>query len=296
MPSLMHEALIALFRNRPSLAPELLEIALNASVPPFDEATTESAELNQVTPTEYRADLVVLLHQGRPVLAIVVEVQLERDSDKRWVWPAYLSTLRERLRCPACLLVVCPDQAVARWCSRPIAVGPGGFELRPFVLGPEAVPVVTEQQVASEAPELAVLSAMAHGQSERGFDVGKAALEAVKTLDEDRLLFYNDLVVAALSEAAHRSLEALMRPEGYEYQSDFARKYFGKGKAEGKAEGEAKGKAEGLTKSLMTFLTARGFEVSEEIRDTIVSCRDLDQLDEWIRRAATATSLDQVFD
>ena len=222
----------------------------------------------------------------------MVEVQLERDSDKRWVWPAYLSTLRERLRCPACLLVVCADEGVARWCSKPITIGPGGFELRPFVIGPGAVPVVTDRELASKAPELAVLSAMAHGKSERGFDVGKTAVEAVMSLDEDRVLFYTDLVVAALSEAARRSLEALMQPEGYEYQSDFARKYFGKGKTEGKAEG----KAEGLTKSLMTFLTARGFEVSEEVRNTIVSCRELDQLEKWIRRAATANSIDEVFD
>ena len=32
------------------------------------------------------------------------------------------------------------------------------------------------------------------------------------------------------------ALEALMQPEGYQYQSDFAKKYFGEGKAEGMVE------------------------------------------------------------
>ncbi len=38
----------------------------------------ESAELTDVKPAEYRADLVVLLCDGEPVLGIVVEVQLAR--------------------------------------------------------------------------------------------------------------------------------------------------------------------------------------------------------------------------
>ena len=158
------------------------------------------------------------------------------------------------------------------------------------LLGPEAVPVVTEQQVASAAPELAVLSAMAHGQSERGFDVGKAALEAVMTLDEDRVLFYNDLVVAALSEAARRSLEALMQPEGYEYQSDFARKYFGNGKAEGKAEGEAKGKRDML---LLLFERA-GVALSDTQQQKLESCDNLKQLDRWIRQVLDDATPDDI--
>ena len=89
MPSLMHEALVALFRNRPLLAPEVLQEALDVELPPFTEATIGAANLTEVTPTEYRADLVVLLRDGEPVLAIVVEVQLDRDSDKRYVWPAW---------------------------------------------------------------------------------------------------------------------------------------------------------------------------------------------------------------
>ena len=40
----------------------------------------ESADLTEVVPAEYRADLIVLLVDGKPVLAIVVEVQLSRDG------------------------------------------------------------------------------------------------------------------------------------------------------------------------------------------------------------------------
>jgi hypothetical protein len=327
MPSLLHEALIELFRNRPSLAPEVLRDALGVTIPSYTRAVVNPGELTQVVPTEYRADLVVLLNRSKPVLAIVVEVQLERDPDKRWTWPAYLATLRERLRCPATLLVVTLKSSVATWCSQPIAVGPGWPPLVPCVLGPQAVPVVTDEATARKAPELAVLSAEAHGRGTQGLAVALAALGATVGLDESKALFYTDLVLAALSAAARKALEEMLR-EGYQYQSDFAKKYFGaglaegeakgkaegeakgkaegeaKGKAEGeakgKAEGEAKGKAEGEAKgkaeSLLTILSVRGISMPENIRQRALVCQDLEQLDAWLRKAVTAESLDEVFE
>jgi len=103
MASMQHEGLLLLFRNRPELAPELLRDALGLSLPPWTEARVESAELTEVVPTEYRADLVVLLLDGKPIFAIVVEVQLSRDEDKRMSWPLYLTSLRSRVGCPTAL-------------------------------------------------------------------------------------------------------------------------------------------------------------------------------------------------
>lgn len=60
MPSQLHEALLLLFRNRPALAPELLRDALHVELPAYTETRIESAELTDVQPAEYRADLVVL--------------------------------------------------------------------------------------------------------------------------------------------------------------------------------------------------------------------------------------------
>ncbi len=95
-----HEGLLLLFRNRPTLAPELLRDVLGLTLPPWSEARVESAELTEIVPTEYRADLVVLLLEGRPIFAIVVEVQLARDEDKRKTWPLYLTSLRSRVGLP----------------------------------------------------------------------------------------------------------------------------------------------------------------------------------------------------
>lgn len=126
-----------LFRNRPSLTPELLREALHLDLPKFTEARIDSADLTDVQPAEYRADLVVRLLDGVSVLGVVVEVQLSRDDCKQFAWPAYVATLRRRLKCPVCLLVVTVDEAIARWAAKPIEMGCGN-RFVPLVLGPSA--------------------------------------------------------------------------------------------------------------------------------------------------------------
>ena len=289
MPSLLHEALVLLFRNRPTLAPELLRDTLGQSLPEYDAVEVQDADLSQITPTEYRADLVVLLRAERPVFGIVVEVQLGYDDDKPYSWPLYAAALRARLRCPTCVLVVTPDAAIARWANRPIDTGQPASPFWPLVLGPSAVPLVTDVDTARRAPELAVLSAQAHGHDPRAFEVATAALEAVAELVDDRGVLYCDLILHALNDSARRAWEALMQTRAYTYQSSFARKYVAEGEAKGEARGEARGRAEGEAKALLTILAARGLEVSEDQRQTILQCTDIALLDTWLQSAVHAT-------
>ena len=59
---------------------------------------------------------------------------------------------------------------------------------------------------------------------------------------------------------------------------------------EGKAAGLAKGLAMGKAESLLAVLAARGLAVSDEQAAFIRACRDLEQLDAWLRRAVSAMS------
>ena len=140
MPSHPHEWLVEFFRNRPSLAPVLLREALHVELPSFTEVQIYSADLTDVQPTEYRADLVLRLLDGTEEIGVVVEVQLSTDPRKRFVWPVYVATLRARLECPVCLLVVTVDEAIARWAAQVIEMG-GGNRFVPLVLPPSGVPV-----------------------------------------------------------------------------------------------------------------------------------------------------------
>jgi hypothetical protein len=192
--------------------------------------------------------------------------------------------------CPASLLIVAPDPAVAAWCAEPIEIGIPSFVLRPMVLGREQVPVVTAPAEAARRPELGVLSAMAHGESECGTAIAAAVLPAIAGLGEERARLYVDLVLTSLNDAARRTLEAMMK--GYEYQSDFAKKYYGQGRDDGLAEGEALGEA----RALLAALRGRGIPVPDAAREQILAERDLDRLERWVERASVASSLADVLD
>src|SRR5687768_11030458 len=100
MPSYVHELLLLLFRNRSQAAADLLR-SLDVRIPEYDEVRVESADLNHVKPAEYRADLVLfLMHGAQKRLGIVIEVQLQDKEEKRYAWPAYVTNLRARHRCP----------------------------------------------------------------------------------------------------------------------------------------------------------------------------------------------------
>jgi hypothetical protein len=315
MPSMAHEILVDLFKNRPSLAAEILVEVLGVSLPDWTEARVASADLTEIQPAEYRADVVVLLfHQGAPVRVVIVEVQLAIDPRKRLSWPAYVAVSRAVHGCPAALLVVAPEPAVADWCAEPIEIGIPGFVLRPPVLRRTAVPMVTDLGEAARRPELAVLSAMAHGETKDGATIASAVLPVIRGLDGDRARFYYDLVYNSLNDAARRALEALMK--GYEYQSDFAKKYVAQGRAEGRTEGLTEGLAEGLIKGLtkgltegraegraeeaaravLTVLRVRGLAVPDSVRERILAQKDPERLERWLEKAAVAESVAAVLD
>lgn len=285
MPSLTHEGLVSLFRNRPELAPELLRDALGIELPAYAEARVESADLTDVVPTEYRADLVVLLVEGKAVFGIVVEAQLELKADDRkfFTWPCYVANLRAHLECETCVLVVTPDEDVAERASTPIRLGPGST-VAPFVVGPKAVPVVRDAEAARRDPELAVLSAMAHGddEPELAVQIATAAFAGAAGLDDERALLYSDLIRISLSEAARRVFEDLMATN-YEYQSEFHKK------------ADALGRARGEAFAVLKFLTTRRIAVTEEQKTRILACTDLKVLERWIEKAVTVASADELF-
>jgi hypothetical protein len=283
MLSFDHEVLVDIFKNRPSLAAEFLTEVLSVPIPDYTEARVTSATLTEIQPAEYRADVVVLLlHEGTTVRVVILEVQLAADPRKRFTWPAYAMVSRAKHNCPVTLLVFAPDPAVARWCAEPIETGIPGFVLRLPVLRSSDVPVVTKPEEAVSRLELGLLSVMAHGKTEQGATIAEAVLSAFEGLDKDRAGLYYDLVYNSLSEAARIALGKTMK--GYQYQSEFAKRYV----AEGRAEGEAQ--------SVLKVLKARGLAVPDDVRERILAQKDPERLDRWLEKAAVASSVAEVVD
>ena len=164
------------------------------------------------------------------------------------------------------------------------------------IVGPDEAPVITAVEVARSCPELAILSAFLRRGTGSAAEIAEAAKCAARRLDGGSPSLYTDLIYKWLPEAARHapeeskmSLEALL--ENYEWQSDFAKKLL----AEGEAKGEARGKAEGRAESVLTVLRSRGLPVEAEHEERILACGDVEQLDRWLQRAATASSPDEIF-
>jgi hypothetical protein len=105
-------------------------------------------------------------------------------------------------------------------------------------------------------------------------------------------IWHGYAVHVTLSEAVNdTALEKLMSIEGYRFRSGFALHYINQGRAEGRTEG----RTEGWSRSVLIVLRARGLEVPDEVRDRITTCTDLDQLNTWLLRACTASSIDDLF-
>lgn len=60
---------------------------------------------------------------------------------------------------------------------------------------------------------------------------------------------------------------------------------------EGRAEGEAKGEAKGI----LRVLEVRGLGISDDVRQRITTCTDLDRLNDWLDRAGTVGRAEDLF-
>lgn len=278
VPSSLHEGLVRLFQDHPGLAAALLRDVLALDVPIHHGARNDSSSFSELQPPEYRADVFNILDgDDKPVMAIIVEVQLAIKKKKRRTWLGYTATSVAQLGCDACVLVITPDESVARWAKQPLEFGLGSV-FRPLVIGPKEMPAITDVEQAKADPYLAVLSAVAHGRdanTETAVGVASAARDAVRQLPED--VVYFDLIKAGLSEAARKAFEML--PETYQFQDEALRKSFDTG----------------TRQSIFCVLDSRNVTLSPEQKQQITVCTDSAQLKRWLARAAVAHSADEVF-
>ncbi|MGH3325092.1 MAG: hypothetical protein ACRDOV_11830 [Streptomyces sp.] len=73
--------------------------------------------------------------------------------------------------------------------------------------------------------------------------------------------------------------------------SPFAQLHFGRGRTEGRAEG----RMEEAANLILAVLAARQVPVPDDVRSRITRCTDLEQLEAWATRAATADTTRDLF-
>jgi len=291
MPSLLHEGLLQLVRNRPELMATLLTDLLGVPLPAFATARMGEAALPELVPVEYFADALVLFADTKPVFGAILEVQLQEDRRKLFTWPLYAVAARARHECPVVVVVVTTDRNTARWAAQPIDLGAGRL-YHVLVIGPEGVPIITDVERAAHDPYLAMLSVMAHGQGDPdvAFAIARVTAEAIRTLPkDDQRLVYWYLIWSSLGEAARKAFEMLSNLQSFLNEAE--RQAFARVAAEGEARGEAKAKAEAILK----ILAKRGVSITEAQRQRVLDCSDLATLDRWLDRALTSIAIDELF-
>lgn len=133
---------------------------------------------------------------GKTVGGLVIEVQLRRKEDKRDTWPIYAWVGRRQLGGkPTDVVVIAPNDSVARWAQAPIPNSTNTFTVN--VIGRHNLPVITDEKVAFENPLLALLSAGVHLQSRKP-PKGSSLSQAEKTRQDVQQLLIADKIANSI--------------------------------------------------------------------------------------------------
>lgn len=293
MPSAEHESPVALAKLDPGLVAWLLTNVFDVKVPDYHHARTQATDVQVLVPRTYHADSMLLFCNpaDEPLLAVVLEVQRGWDRAKRRTWKLYVAQLEVELDVDAALVVYCPDPAIARRYRGLFEFEGVSLSLRPLIFTPHDVPLVVDVDLARANPALAVLSAICHGDRPEVESMFPALVEALRAVGPSKAILYYDVVLAGLPVATRTRWEAFMTTSvDYEFRSELLRDLADRYTKLGEARGQARGEAQ----AVLTVLEGRGVTLPADIRERILACADLAQLDTWLRRAGTAATVDDV--
>ncbi|MFE4668434.1 hypothetical protein ACFRI7_04595 [Streptomyces sp. NPDC056716] len=278
------------------------------------EKTTVEAIVSDATETKPLARYVdtVLRVSGADGEAFIlaVEAQEKRNSKKESSWPYYVAYLQSRYELPVLLLVVCRDRATAKWAAGPFACGARGWisqRTYPLVVGPENVPVITDERTVAEKPAMAAFSALTHANSPGIEAILDATVRGASKLDREDARYFIQFLDTALSNTpAGETWRTTIMPftNYFPGRGTLMEEVYYDGKADGRAEGRAEGKAEGQAvgmaageaKGVLRVLEVRGIAVSDEARERILGCADLVQVGLWLDRAGSVRSAEELLD
>ncbi|MFD8126273.1 hypothetical protein [Streptomyces mirabilis] len=288
-----HEVSHRIFAKHPeSLAP--VYEALGVPPPTKADIGEITPDATEIRPLERRVDTVLKVEppEGEHYL-LAIEAQTKRDPDKATNWAYYVAYLRATYDLPVLLVAVCRDRPTADWAAGPFECGVGPWTTqvtRPFVLGPQTVPEITDPSAAARRPGLAVLSAIVHSDSRRSAAILDAVADGLRSFDKDTVAYWFETMEIALANTPARA-------KWRELHMSVGSYYPGHGTLieEKYLEGEANGEAKDRATLILRVLEKHGVDVPEDIRDRVTSCTDLDTLMLWFDRSLTATTAEDLF-
>ena len=296
MPGLKHQSIVQILRDQP----QLLVMFLGRSglqLPSGAFPVIADSDLSHRGPRilkELRSDNVFLFRGEQEKVAVVVEVQTSRPNHKRKLaWPCYVTSAREVHDCKAYLLVVAAGRDALTGSDRIIEIGQPGFDLLPFVTGRDRMPPPGGPFFG---PELTMLHILTGTLDLTIHEARMFALVSIAEARPERYRRYVHLIRIFTPRHARQELEQLMEDL---FKDTFIDRFLEEGKQEGMQQGieqgMQQGRADSATRVLLTILTARGIAIADQVRARIAECADPELLERWATRAATSTTIDEVF-
>lgn len=295
MAGLAHDVLIQALRDDPALLAALLEKLIGHDLP--GPLKNVDSAVRFTRSAEVRPDIVY--RAGRSWL--ICEVQNKRDPTKARSWLIAMATLRFSHERMGDLIVITSSPSVARWAvTAAHERGSAGStsHLTPVVLlldGRRARLLLDPRR-----PELALCAAWAmqkrHGRE--ALHILARAVRLSERLPPSLRDAQRRAILDVLSDRLRSRLrEVTMRPERFPETPETRELRLlleASGEKRGRADGLAAGLAAGKRESLQLILGERGLPLTPAQRARIERCADIAQLDTWLRRALTASTVADV--
>lgn len=288
-----HETSHRIFQDHPEVLAPIFD-ALGMPLPAKADIELLTPDATELKPLERRVDTVLKVEPSDgDAFLLAVEAQTRKAPDKGANWPYYVAYLNAKFGLPVLLVAVCRNRSTANWAAGPFErrVGPWIPQVtRPFVLGPDSVPEITDEAVVAREPALATFSAIVHSESPGIDAILNLLARGMRSFDKSTAKYWAELLEVGLEDTpareTWRELEKMVISYFPGRGTVFEEAYY-----DGEAKGEAKGKAEGV----LRVLEVRGIAVSDEVRERVVTCTDLGRLDEWLGRAVTVERVEDLF-
>ncbi|MFF7799729.1 RpnC/YadD family protein [Streptomyces olivaceus] len=290
-----HETSHRIFQDHPEVLAPIFE-ALGLPPPAKADIVPLTPDATEFKPLERRVDTVLRVEpsEGESPFLLAVEAQTRKAPDKGVNWAYYVAYLRAKFDLPVLLVAVCRSRKTARWAAGPFEckVGPWSSQItRPFVLGPDSVPEITDETLVAEQPALATFSAIVHSES-RGIDaILNLLAHGMRSFDVATAKYWSEMLEVGLANTPARDRWRELEKVVISY-------FPGRGTVfeEAYYDGEAKGKAAGKAEGVLRVLEVRGLAVSDDARTRVSDCTDLDRLDGWLDRAGTVQRAEELFE
>lgn len=298
MPGDAHELIVQAIQDEPLTAAWLMDLAdKDRRVSVCTGAQTRSTSVGSMGRTERRADVVVTLSfPNESDRIVIVEVQNEWKDEKHYRLPGYMTRAFEDHRLPIELVLVCPDDTVARKYRKGIQLGPDNT-IRVHSVGMSDFPDDADADLLPTAAAAVVTAVYGNAPNGRRAELFISTLDRrLGTIEPGRAADYIKHLLTILEDEPARMLEELMRTQTRPYHSEYSDRLRFEGREKGREEGREEGALLQTRRILVSMLEATQTGITAEQHRRIEASTDRQELEAWITKFIASGSAAGLFE